>query len=153
MTRGHVDIIKRAKQFCDKLVVAIGTNSGKKTFFTVEERLKQIDSVINDELDFTLSTDVSVISFPGLLVSAAQSVGAKIVVRGIRSVSDFEYELTLSYANKVLAPEIETIFLPTSPTLSVVSSSMVKEICSYGGDISSFVSNRIRLALEERVKR
>jgi pantetheine-phosphate adenylyltransferase len=143
ITLGHLDIIKRSKSFADHLIIGIGTNSSKKTMFSEEERIKQINSVVNSNIDFLSSCDISVESFSGLLVEFARKRGAKILVRGIRSVSDFEYEITLANANKLLAPDIETVFLPTSPNLAVVSSSAVKEIGMHGGPIHHFVTPEV----------
>ena len=138
ITNGHLDIINRSMEFCTDLIVAIGYNPAKKTMFSEEDRMKQIDKAIDKNVEFLRSTRIKVATFQGLLISYAREVEAKVLVRGIRSVSDFEYEITLANTNKVLAPEIETVFLPTSPELAVVSSSMVKEIARNGGDISRF---------------
>ena len=143
VTQGHMDIIKRSVQFCTHLVVAIGFNPAKTTMFSEAERIKQIDKAISSEVEFLASTTIKVVSFQGLLTNYAKEIGAKVLVRGIRSVSDFEYEINLANVNKILAPEIETVFLPTSPELAVVSSSMVKEIARHGGDISKFVSKHV----------
>jgi pantetheine-phosphate adenylyltransferase, bacterial len=129
--------------FCDKLIVAVGVNPAKKTLFSEEERVKQITSAITSELDFLTSTNVVASSFQGLLVNYAKEVDAQILIRGIRSVSDFEYEINLAGINKTLTPKLETVFLPTSPELAVVSSSMVKEIFKHGGDIKKFVPQGI----------
>ena len=137
ITNGHMDIINRSMQFCTKLVVAIGMSS-KKTMFTEEERVKQINKAVDKGVEFLRSTNIEVAVYQGLTVEYAKQIGAKILVRGIRSVSDFEYEIGLANINKVLAPDIETVFLPTSPELAVVSSSMVKEIARMGGDVSRF---------------
>src|SRR5271166_6727814 len=137
-TNGHLDIMKRSLKFCDELVVAVGINSSKKTMFSVDERLRMIDQAAN-ALEFISATKVSAASFDGLLVEFAKQIGATILIRGIRSVSDFEYEINIAGINKTLASNIETVFLPTSPELSVVSSSMVKEIARYDGDVSGFV--------------
>lgn len=139
ITVGHMDVIRRSMQFCRQLVIAIGINPAKKTMFSEEERIKQINGAIDKGVDFLTATNITVVSFQGLLVEYAKEIGANILVRGIRSVSDFEYEINLANINKVLAPNIETVFLPTSPELAVVSSSMVKEIARCGGDISRFV--------------
>jgi len=141
-TIGHMDIIRRSKSFCDKLIIAIGKNPTKTNSFPIEFRMRMIEKsmvesgiIKNDRFgDFTIS------SFDGLLINYASKVGANIIVRGIRSVSDFEYEINLANVNKILQPSIESIFLPTSPELAVVSSSMVKEISKHGGDVSKFVS-------------
>jgi pantetheine-phosphate adenylyltransferase len=138
ITNGHLDIIHRSLKVCDELVVAIGINSAKKTMFTVDERLRMIDRCINS-MDFLESTRVSVASFDGLLVNLAKQMGAKILIRGIRSVSDFEYEIGLANINKVIGPGVETVFLPTSPEFQVVSSSAAKEIAHFDGNIDKFV--------------
>lgn len=139
ITMGHMDIINRSMRFCRQLVIAIGVNPSKKTMFTEEERIKQINMAVDKQLDFLTATNIQVVTFQGLLVEYAKEIGANILVRGIRSVSDFEYEINLANINKVLAPSIETVFLPTSPELAVVSSSMVKEVCKLGGNITKFV--------------
>ena len=138
ITNGHLDIIKRSLQFCDELVIAIGINSAKKTMFTEEERRDLVLQTIAKEKAIQHNRVASGV-FQGLLVNYAKEVDAKILIRGIRSVSDFEYEINLANINKTLAPNIETVFLPTSPELAVVSSSMVKEIARLGGDIRRFV--------------
>jgi pantetheine-phosphate adenylyltransferase len=143
ITNGHMDIIHRSMQFCDQLVIAIGINPSKKTMFSEEERIQQINKAVEKGIDFLTGTNIQVITFQGLLVEYAKQNGANILVRGIRSVSDFEYEINLANINKVLAPSIETVFLPTSPELAVVSSSMVKEVCKLGGDITKFVPAHI----------
>jgi pantetheine-phosphate adenylyltransferase len=151
LTNGHIDIIKRSFSFCDKLIIGIGVNPAKKTLFTEKEREKQVATALFDlykKDDFFKIGNVKVETFDGLLVNFAKKEGAKILIRGIRSVSDFEYELTLASANKILAPGVETVFLPTSPELAVVSSSLVKEVAKYQGDISSFVPLNIEKALQ-----
>jgi pantetheine-phosphate adenylyltransferase len=141
ITNGHMDIISRSLSFCDELIVAIGINPGKKPMFSLDQRLQLIyDSVESLYNNFPQgSKKVWADSFDGLLADYANKMGADLLIRGIRSVSDFEYELTLAGVNKVLTPKIETIFLPTSPELAVVSSSMVREIAKHGGDIKQFV--------------
>jgi pantetheine-phosphate adenylyltransferase len=135
-TNGHLDLIRRSLTFCDKLIVAIGVNPAKKTLFSESERIRMLNSILESpEFDKVIVT-----SFDGLLVNYARDINANLLIRGIRSVSDFEYEINLAGVNKTLYPQIETAFLPTDPTLSVVSSSMVKEIAKHGGDISKFVS-------------
>ena len=148
-TNGHLDIMKRSLKFCDELVVAVGINSSKKTMFSVDERLRMIDGAAST-LEFISSTKVSAASFDSLLVNFAKQIGATLLIRGIRSVSDFEYEINIAGINKTLAPEIETVFLPTSPELSVVSSSMVKEIARYGGDIGGFVPANVVRAVKDK---
>ena len=136
MTLGHIDIIKRGKSFCDKLIVAIGENSKKTTLIPLQNRIEIIRHTLHK---YKISKNIEVDSFDGLLINYAKEIGASVIIRGIRSVSDFEYEINLANVNKVLAPDIESVFLPTSPELAVVSSSMVKEIRKYNGDVSKFV--------------
>lgn len=146
ITNGHLDIINRSLKFCDQLEVAIGINSSKKTLFSVEERISQVTNTfysIYKKNEFFRISSINISSFQGLLVEYAKEIGSTVLIRGIRSVSDFEYEINLANINKVLAPEIETIFLPTSPNLAVVSSSMVKEVAKCGGDIRQFVPANI----------
>jgi len=143
ITNGHIDIIKRSTQFCDKLIIAIGVNASKKTMFSEGERLKMINQVIEKELEFLTSTNVNAQVFSGLMVNLAKETGATVMIRGIRSVSDFEYEINLANINKTLAPEIETVFLPTQPTMAVVSSSAAKEIAKYQGNVTQFVPSYV----------
>jgi pantetheine-phosphate adenylyltransferase len=125
------------------LCIAVGVNPDKKTLFSEQERITLIERVVTDQLKKD-APRIVVKSFNGLLVNFAKEFGANLLIRGIRSVSDFEYEINLANVNKTLASQIETIFLLTSPNLSVVSSSMVKEIAKYQGDISPFVHPFVR---------
>jgi pantetheine-phosphate adenylyltransferase len=150
ITTGHMDIIHRSMKFCDELVIAIGINPQKNSMFTEEERIKQITVATDNGMAMVTNTKLTVVSFQGLLVEYAKQIGADILVRGIRSVSDFEYEINLSGVNKTLEPTIETVFLPTSPHLAVVSSSMVKEVARHGGDISRFVPKGIAKAVNDK---
>jgi pantetheine-phosphate adenylyltransferase len=142
ITNGHMDIISRSMQFCRQLVVAIGHNPQKKCLFDLDQRKRLIDSAVNAKVDFLTSTNITVDSFEGLLVDYAKKIDATLLIRGIRSVSDFEYEINLANINKTISG-IETVFLPTSPELAVVSSSMVKEIAKHQGDVSRFVSAKV----------
>jgi len=147
-TNGHLDLIKRSLKFCNTLVVAIGVNPAKKTLFSEMERVGLLNEMLNSpEFD-----KVSVTSFNGLLVDYAKDIGANLLIRGIRSVSDLEYEINLAGVNKTLFPQLETAFLPTDPTLSVVSSSMVKEIAKHGGNISQFVPAGVAIDLFRKLK-
>lgn len=141
ITNGHIDIIERSiGNLCDELIIAIGINPAKKPFLDLETRLDLIKFSLN--VKFGNHEDgFKVTSFEGLLVEFAREQGANILIRGIRSVSDFEYELNLFNVNATLAPSIQTVFLPTRPELAVVSSSMVKELARHRADISKFVPN------------
>lgn len=147
ITNGHLDLINRSFTFCDKLIVAIGINSNKKTLFSINKRRSLIvESIFDNSSRFE---DVEVDSFDGLLVNYAKEKSALLLIRGVRSSLDFEYETNLANANKLLAPDIETIFIPTKPELAVISSSMVKEIHKYKGDVSKFVPLKVNKALLE----
>ena len=156
ITFGHLDIIKRAFSFCDQLVIGVGVNPDKRVLFSEIERVKMIGHSMDDLCNQGSITENQWKSwkarpFWGLLVNFAKEEKANILIRGIRSVSDFEYEIGLANINKVLAPEIETLFLPTSPELGVVSSSAAKEIARYGGDISKFVPAHVEACIESKL--
>ena len=133
ITLGHLDIIKRAARITKKLIIAVLNNNAKKPAFSVEERVQLIRKVTKD------IPGVEVMSFSGLTVDFAKEQNANVLVRGLRAVTDFEYELQIAQLNHKLNPDIDTIFLTTSGEYSYLSSSIVKEIASYGGDISQFV--------------
>ena len=131
LTLGHIDIIKRASGIVDELVVGVLNNSAKNSLFSLDERVSMIEEMTKD------LPNVSVTSFDGLLVEHMKQIGATIIVRGLRAVTDFEYELQIAQTNHVESPE--TIFLTASLQYSYLSSTIVKEFASYGGDISKFV--------------
>ena len=133
VTFGHVDIITRSAQIVDELVVGVLNNSAKNSLFSLEERVSMIKEMTKD------LPNVSVTSFDGLLVDHMHEIGANIIVRGLRAVTDYEYEIQIAQTNHVQDPEIETIFLTTNLKYSYLSSTIVKEFASYGGDISKFV--------------
>ena len=147
ITNGHLDIIKRAINIFDKLYVLVATNINKKTLFTVNERINLIKEVTKD------IPNVEVVSSPLLTVDFAKQVGANAMIRGLRMVSDFEYELQLATFNKHLNNDIETLFIMSSHEYSFLSSSTVKEIASYSSDISSFVPEAVVKALQEKIKK
>ena len=137
VTLGHLDIIKRAAGVCDKLVIGVLPNSAKRPWFTVEERIELIKKVTKN-LD-----NVVVESFEGLTVDFGKKIGASVIVRGLRAITDFEYELQIAQINHRLNPDIDTIFFTTSVEYSYVSSSIAKEIASYGGDITGLIPAEI----------
>ena len=144
VTMGHLDIIKRASKVVDELIVSVLNNNSKSPLFSVENRVKMLEEVVKD------LPNVKVMSFEGLLVDFAKEVNAKVIVRGLRAVTDFEYELAMSQTNRVAAPDIDTIFLNTSLKYAYLSSSIVKEMAMYGGDISKFVPESIVDIVRER---
>lgn len=146
VTHGHMDIIRRSASVFDKLIVGVLRNKSKNPLFTVQERVKMIQGVTSD------IENVEVVDFDGLLIDFVHKVGAKAIVRGLRAVTDFEYELQMSLTNKVIAPDVETVFLTTNLQYSYLSSSIVKEIASYNGDISHFVDKRVEKAIQDKMK-
>lgn len=133
LTLGHIDIIRRSSKIADELVVGVLNNSAKNSLFSIEERVSMIKEMTDS------MSNVTVASFDGLLVDYMKEINATIIVRGLRAVTDFEYELQIAQSNHVQNPEIETIFLTSSLQYSYLSSTIVKEFASYGGDISKFV--------------
>ena len=136
VTYGHLDVIKRASKIVDELIVGVLNNKSKTPLFSVENRVKMLNDAVSD------LPNVKVMSFEGLLVDFAKKVDAQLIVRGLRAVTDFEYELQIAQTNHVENPEVETIFLTTSLQYSYLSSTIVKEFASYGGDLSKFVPAR-----------
>jgi len=147
ITLGHEDIARRALGVADKLVVAVAHNAthDKRGLFGVQERVRLIGDVLGDE------ERIEVRSFEGLLVNFAKSLGANLVVRGLRAVSDFEYELQMAQMNQELWPEIETIFLVPEARYSFISSSLVREVATLGGDVSAFVSPAVLGRIQEKL--
>lgn len=133
VTNGHVDIILRSSKIVDRLIVGVLNNSAKKSLFSVEERVSMLKELTKD------LPNVEVTSFDGLLVDYMREIDASIIVRGLRVVTDFEYELQIAQTNHIENTDIETIFLTTNLQYSYLSSTIVKEFASYGGDISKFV--------------
>ena len=137
VTRGHLDIIERAAKTTDKLIVAVLNNGAKNSLFSVEERVKMLEEETKD------IPNVEIRSFNGLLVEFAAQCDANVIIRGLRAITDFEYELQMSQTNRVLNHNIDTLFLTADLKYSYVSSSTVKEVARFGGDISSFVTPNI----------
>ena len=137
VTRGHYDIICRSCKIVDKLIVGVLNNKAKMPLFSVEERVKMLKEVTKD------LGNVKVVPFDGLLVEFARQQKARLVIRGLRAITDFEYELAMSQTNRVAAPGIDTVFLTTSLKYAYLSSSIVKEMAMYGGDIHKFVPEEI----------
>ena len=151
MTLGHLDMVRRASQLCDKLIVAVAENPGKKPLFSMEERAALIKSEISD-LDFGSDggSTIEVKFFTGLLTDFARKESASMVIRGLRAVADFEYEFQMASANKRLNPNCETVFLTAAEQQHFVASTLVKEVARYGGDVTSFVSEAVATALREK---
>lgn len=140
VTKGHMSIIQRSVRVADEVIVAIAHDSVKKSLFSIDDRYALIQHDIKHFLDEELQSRVKVKAFKGLLVDFVHKEKASFIVRGLRAVSDFEYEFQLFSANKCLAPDIETLFLPANDDAYFISSTIVKEVSRLGGDISKFVS-------------
>ena len=149
ITKGHIDLVERAVHIFDQVVVAVvsADNSNKKPLFTIEERLSLAKLALENV------EGVEVQPFEGLLIDFARSVEASVILRGLRAVSDFEYEFQLAGMNRHLAPEIETLFLTPAEQYGYLSSSLVREIASLGGDVDSFVDKNVQLALADQFQR
>ena len=145
--RGHLDVIERGSVLFDRLIVGVGVNPDKTTFFDIDERVRLIQEVSRKH------PNVEVQKFDGLTVRFVRAAGARIMVRGLRTLSDMEYEFTMSLMNRNLDPEIETVFLMAKEEFSHVSSSLLRQIAQLGGDLTKFLPEPVKLALEERVKR
>ncbi len=133
MTVGHMDVAKRASSMFDDVIVAVAASTAKNPFFSLEERVSMATDILSD-LD-----NVTVQSFDGLLVEYAAKAGSKVIVRGLRAISDFEYEVQIAGVNRHLAPDIETVFIAASQEYTFLSSSIVREIARLHGDVSEFV--------------
>ncbi len=147
VTHGHEDLIRRTFTFADRLVVAVATNVSKQPLFTVDERVRFISEIFADE------PRVEVRAFDGLLVNFARDVGACVNVRGLRAVSDFEYEFQMALMNRHLLPALETVFMAPSLDTTYISSSMVREVARFGGEVSGLVHPLVAHALAERFAR
>ncbi len=146
VTLGHYDIIERSARIMDRVIVGVLNNNSKTPLFSVEERVNMLKSVTKE------LPNVEVKSFGGLLVDFVRQCNADVIIRGLRAITDFEYELQLSQTNHVIAPEVDTIFLTTNLKYSYLSSSIVKEIAMYHGDISAFLHPEIAQRMQEKLE-
>ena len=151
VTLGHLDIIKRAVKLVDHLVIGVATNASKSPMFTLEERVAMVKAEA-EKLVAGHATTIDVQAFDTLLVKFAAQVGASVIIRGLRAVSDFEYEFQMVAMNQRLNTEIETVFLMADPRHQAISSKLVKEIALLGGDISPFTTPSVAQALIKRSK-
>ena len=145
MTIGHVNMVERTLRVFDRIIVALAQNVNKKAMFTIEERKTLIETVFAGE------RRLRVITFEGLMVEAARRHGAAAVVRGLRGVADFEYEFQLATMNNLLLPQLETVFLMTEKSHFFVSSNLVREVASLGGDVTALVPPAVHLALKHKL--
>ena len=146
LTRGHEDLVRRASTLFDSVILGIADSRAKKPFFTLEERLEIAHEVLGD------LPNLEIVGFTGLLIDFARQQKARVVVRGLRAVSDFEYEFQLAGMNRNLNPDMETVFLTPSEQHMFISATLVREIAMFGGDVSKFVHPVVRQRLAARVK-
>lgn len=147
ITYGHIDIIERASKITDKLIVAVLKNGEKKSLFSMEERIEMIEECLKGY------SNIEVESFDGLLVDYAKKKNVTMIIRGLRAVTDFEYELQLAQTNRELYHDIDTVFLLTNLQYSYLSSSTVKQVAAFNGDISKFVPQYVEKKLKEKYKK
>ncbi|WP_107851196.1 pantetheine-phosphate adenylyltransferase [Oceanimonas marisflavi] len=147
ITNGHLDLIERASQLFDEVIVGVAFSPSKRPMFELEERVALVKEVVcNEKL-----SNVTVVGFSGLLVDFAQEYNATVLVRGLRAVSDFEYEFQLANMNRRLMPTLESVFLTPAEENSFISSTLVKEVAIHGGDISQFVPDAVRKAIAQKL--
>ena len=146
LTNGHLDVVERASKLFDRVIVAVAANADKQPMFTQSERKRQITAAVNSQ------TNVEVASFNGLLVDFADQHRAQAIIRGLRAVSDFDFEFQLALMNRKLNEEIETIFMMPRESYTFLSSRLIKEIAGLGGDISAFVPPNVERALRRKLK-
>jgi pantetheine-phosphate adenylyltransferase len=147
ITLGHLDLIDRSSKLFDEVVVAVGRHATKKAFFTYQERVDLLRQVTREY------QNVRIESFDGLLINFCENIGARVIVRGLRAATDFEYELQIAHANADMAPRVDTVFLPTRTRYGFVSASLVREIASHGGDVSHYAPPAVCAALTEKFGR
>jgi len=138
ITKGHVDVIKRSVSLFDRLVIGIGINSSKTPMFSVEQRVAWIQEIFKND------SRIDVVGYEGLTVEYCKKIGAQYILRGIRYISDFEYEKAIADMNRMLTPEIETIFLTCSPEFSTISSTLVRDVIRNGGKVDLFVPEEVK---------
>jgi pantetheine-phosphate adenylyltransferase len=147
ITMGHEDIVRRAASLFSEVIVAVASNPGKKPFFDLNERVEMASHVLKD------CPNVKVIGFSGLLMQFVQDQGARVVIRGLRAASDFEYEFQLAGMNRKLFPQVESVFLTPSEQYMFISSSLVREVAMLGGDVTQFVSPHIQAGINTKLKK
>ena len=144
ITNGHIDIAKRATKLFDKLIVAVAEKKSQKTLLDIDERIFLVKDVFSD------SDNIEVISFDGLITDLAKTKSANLIIRGLRTISDFDYEFKMTAMNKKLNEDLETVFLTPTENFNFISSSLVREIAELGGDVSPFVPEPVKLILQKK---
>jgi pantetheine-phosphate adenylyltransferase len=149
LTNGHLDVLRGALTVADRIIVGIGVQASKQPLFTFEERVVLIEDWARAELGADASR-LEVVAFSGLLVDAARKQGATIMIRGLRDGTDLDYEMQMAGMNEVMAPDLQTVFLPASPSVRTITATLVRQIASMGGDVAPFVPSNVNSALAAR---
>jgi pantetheine-phosphate adenylyltransferase len=151
LTNGHLDVLKASLAVADVVYAAIGIHPGKKPLFSFEERVELIEKTAKAEFGKDAKR-IKAVSFDGLVIQAARSVGASIMIRGLRDGTDLDYEMQMAGMNETMAPELQTVFLPASPSVRTITATLVRQIASMGGDIRPFVPAAVAAALVSKFK-
>jgi pantetheine-phosphate adenylyltransferase len=149
LTNGHLDVVRQAARLADRLVLAIGTHPGKTPLFTVEERLAMLEATAGP-VTREAGCEFSCITFADLVVAAAGRAGASLLIRGLRSAADFEYEMELAGMNGAMAPQLQTVFVPASPSVRPITATLVRQIAAMGGNVSPFVPAPVAARLKAK---
>ena len=149
VTNGHLDVVRQAAGLADKLVLAIGVHPGKTPMFAVKERLAMLDETCAP-LARQAKCELEYVTFDDLVVTAAQRAGATLLIRGLRDGTDFDYEMQMSGMNGIMAPSVQTVFLPASPAVRHITATLVRQIAGMGGDVSDFVPLQVAARLKEK---
>jgi pantetheine-phosphate adenylyltransferase len=149
VTNGHLDVVRQAVGLCDRLIVAIGINPGKKPLFSVEERLAMIKDVFGP-VGAKASCIIEGATYDNLTVAAAQKAGATIMIRGLRDGTDLDYEMQISGMNQTMAPDVQTVFLPASPAVRPITATLVRQIAAMGGNVAPFVPASVAAGLKAK---
>jgi len=149
VTNGHLDVVRHAVGLCDRLVVAVGVNSGKKPLFSLQERLEMVEAIFGPVAS-AAGCAFDRTTYDGLTVTAAQKAGATIMIRGLRDGTDLDYEMQLAGMNGAMAPEVQTVFVPASPDVRPITATLVRQIASMGGNVSAFVPNSVAASLKTK---
>src|SRR5262244_3666001 len=149
VTNGHVDVVRQAVRLADRLLLAIGTHPGKQPLFSVEERLAMLQETCAP-IARAAGCELKCITFGDLVVTAAKRAGASLLIRGLRSGADFEYEMEMAGMNETMAPDVQTVFVPASPAVRPITATLVRQIASMGGDVSQFVPAAVAARLKAK---
>jgi pantetheine-phosphate adenylyltransferase len=149
ITLGHLDVVRNAVRLVDRLVVAIGLHPGKSPLFSAGERQSMLEEICAP-VARAAGSDFHCMTFSGLVVAAAREAGATVLIRGVRDATDFDYEMQMAGMNGAMAPELQTVFLPAAPAVRPITATLVRQIASMGGDVSSFVPAQVALRLKQK---